>query len=103
MSEHRLRVVPPLDPCAGLISALVLRCAGGERDALGTLVDLFYAPVLAAVAPQGHSDADADQVVEVFHEVWRRAPGFEAGHDPVTWILDVARDVKPLTPVPAAS
>ncbi|GEP40266.1 hypothetical protein NPS01_39290 [Nocardioides psychrotolerans] len=103
MSQPPLRAVPPLDPCAGFISVLVLRCADGESEALGTLVDLFYALVLATVAPQRRGDARADQVVAVFHEVWRRAPGFESGEDPVAWILDVASDIRPGASVPAAS
>jgi len=103
LSETRLRVVPPIEPCAGAITGLVLRCAEGNRAALGTLFDLFYAPVLATVAPQGPSETTDGQVVEVFREVWRRAPRFEVGQDPATWILAVAQGVRPATPVPAAS
>lgn len=103
MSQPPLRAVPPLDPCGGFISVLVLRCADGETEALGTLVDLFYALVLATVAPQRLGDARADQVVAVFREIWSRAPGFESGEDPVAWILDVASDISRLTPVSAAS
>ena len=39
--------------CPGLVSALVLRCARGDRAALGTLFDLLYAPVAATVGGPG--------------------------------------------------
>ncbi len=103
MTEPRLSVVPQPDACVGAITGLVLRCAEGEREALGILLDLFYASVLAAVAPQGRGGTSDDQVDETFREIWRQAPRFEVGQDPVGWILGLARDLSPGAPVPAAS
>lgn len=103
MSEPHLHVVPDVTECAGFLTGLLLRITDGDRAALATLLELFYGLVRDAVAPQGHGTDD--QVVEVFQEVWRRAPHFEVGQDPVAWVLAVAREagVSPVTPVPAAS
>ncbi|MDO9496781.1 MAG: sigma factor [Nocardioides sp.] len=82
----------PLSPaagCPGLVSVLVLRCARDDRDALGTLVDLLYAPVAATVGEPGI--ARDDLVAEVFHTVWRRAHAFRRDDDAVAWVLDLAR------------
>jgi hypothetical protein len=81
--------------CPGFITDLVLRCAGGEADALGRLLDLFYAPVtrhLAGLVPEGQVD---DVVAEVFARVWREAPDFRPGAQggAVGWVLGLAEGV----------
>lgn len=105
MTQARLHAVPQPDDCTGLVTRLLLRCAGGDQAALGTLVDLSHRAVLGTLV--GHDpDASDDEVVEVFREVWRRAPRFRAGQDAVAWLLAVAADVAspaPVEPVPAAS
>ena len=104
MTQTRLRVVPDAAGCVGFLTGLILRVNDGDRAALATLLELSYGLVRDAVAPQGHGTDD--QVVEVFREVWRRAPHFEVGQDPVAWVLTVAREVggvSPIAPVPAAS
>jgi len=90
--------VPP--SCPGLVTALVLRCAQGDRDALGTLVDLLHGPVAATVGgPRASRD---DRVVDVFRDVWRQAPAFPRGDDPVAWVLALARATVPQAPASIA-
>lgn len=95
--------------CVGAITGLVLRCGRGDQAALSSLLDLLYVAVLGKVAPQGPAEDADEQVVEVFREVWRRAPRFEVGRDPVAWVLSLAGEVgevgglSPGSPVPAAS
>lgn len=74
--------------CPGFASALVLRCARDDRAALGTLLDLLYAPVAAVVG--GPGAARDDLVVEVFQDVWRFADTFRRDEDAVAWVLDLA-------------
>jgi DNA-directed RNA polymerase specialized sigma24 family protein len=75
--------------CPGFVTALVLRCAQGDRSALGTLFDLLHGPVAATLGAPGVSRDDL--VVEVFRDVWLQAPTFPRGADPVAWVLDLAR------------
>lgn len=76
--------------CPGFVSALVLRCARGDRAALGTLVDLLYAPVAATVSGP-RTAVDDDLVAQVFRDVWRTAPTFRREDNAVVWVLDLAR------------
>lgn len=89
-----------MSSCPGLVTALILRCARGDQAALGTLFDLLHAPVAAIVG--GHGRGRDDLVVEVFHHVWRGAPAFRRGDDPVAWVLDLARSSARPAPVAVA-
>jgi len=96
-------VPTPISPsagCPGFVSALVLRCARDDRAALGTLVDLLYAPVAATVGEPGIPRDDL--VAEVFHTVWRRAHAFRRDDDAVAWVLDLARATARRYPAPVA-
>ncbi|WP_193614245.1 hypothetical protein [Nocardioides lijunqiniae] len=99
-------------PCEGVLSGLVARCGRGDRDSLGTLFDLTHGIVSATVrrrlsADTARRDLD-DAVVEVYREVWRRAPQFRVGvDDPLRWMLDSvdrgARSAALPRPFPVAS
>lgn len=86
--------------CPGFVTDLVLRCARGDRAALGVLFDLLHAPVAAAVGSPGV--ARDDLVVEVFRDVWLQAPAFRRGADPVAWVLDLARSAAHRSPAAVA-
>lgn len=83
-----------------MVSALVLRCARGDREALGTLFDLLHAPVAALI--DGPGVPRDDLVVEVFQDVWRSAPAFRLGDDPVAWVLGLARSTARRCPAAVA-
>ncbi|MCD4526776.1 sigma factor [Nocardioides sp. cx-173] len=88
-------VAPPASPtapaCEGLLTGLVLRCARGETQALGTLFDLTYALVAASLRRRIATEATEDVLVEVFQDVWRSAPAFRPGRqDPLAWLLGIA-------------
>lgn len=86
--------------CPGFVTDLVLRCARGDRAALGVLFDLLHAPVAATVGtPEVARD---DLVVEVFRDVWLRAPAFRRGDDPVAWVLELARSTALRSPAALA-
>lgn len=86
--------------CPGFVTDLVLRCARGDRAALGVLFDLLHSPVAAVVGTPGV--ARDDLVVEVFRDVWQRAPAFHSGDDPVTWVLELARSTARSSPAGVA-
>ncbi|MCW2792862.1 MAG: hypothetical protein JWO76_1960 [Nocardioides sp.] len=75
-------------PCRGFVTELVVRCGRGDETALGDLLDLFYAPVLALVERHGGSRPTDDVVTEAFVHLWRRAPSFRPGRCGVDWVME---------------
>jgi DNA-directed RNA polymerase specialized sigma24 family protein len=65
--------------CRGFVTELVVRCGRGDEAALGRLLDLFYAPVLADAARRGHPRPDDAAVSEAFVRLWSAAPTFSPG------------------------
>lgn len=82
------------EPCQGLITNLVLRCGRGDEAALGSLFDLTFFLVAAAV-DRGSLSATGvdDEVVEAFRRIWRRSPGYRPTERGVlAWVLDQVHD-----------
>jgi hypothetical protein len=82
------------EPCQGLITNLVLRCGRGDEAALGSLFDLTFFLVAAAVnRDRPSSTAVDDEVVEAFRRIWRRSPGYRPTERGVlAWVLDQVHD-----------
>ena len=71
---------------------LVARVAKGDRAAVRLLFMRHHARVYRFVARQTGSDSMADDIAnEVFLELWRQAPRFEARSEVSTWLLGIAR------------
>jgi RNA polymerase sigma-70 factor, ECF subfamily len=82
------------EPCQGLITNLVLRCGQGDEAALGSLFDLTFFLVAAAV-DRGTLSATGvdDEVVEVFRRIWGRSADYEPTERGVlAWVLDQVHD-----------
>jgi hypothetical protein len=82
------------EPCQGLITNLVLRCGRGDEAALGSLFDLTFFLVAAAV-DRGSLSATGvdDEVVDAFRRIWRRSPGYRPTERGVlAWVLDQVHD-----------
>lgn len=73
--EHARPEAPPR--CRGFVGELVLRCGRGDEAALGRLLDLFYAPLLADAVRRGRPRPDDALVSEAFVLLWRAAPTFD--------------------------
>lgn len=91
--------------CRGFITELVVRCGRGDEPALGRLLDLFYAPLLASTARQGRPTLSEDLVSEAFVRLWRAAPSFTPGQRCVVdWVMDhLDEPAQRVAPVLAAS
>jgi DNA-directed RNA polymerase specialized sigma24 family protein len=74
--------------CRGLLTELIERCARGDEDAMGRLVDLLQ-PLVLAAAGHGFPHRPADEVaVEAFVRVWREASTYDRRNiGPVAWVL----------------
>jgi hypothetical protein len=74
--------------CRGFITELIARCARGDEEALGRIVDLLQ-PLVLATAGQRFPDRRADDVaVEAFVRVWHQARTYDGGSvGPVRWVL----------------
>lgn len=85
----RDRARPEAPPrCRGFVGDLVLRCGRGDEAALGRLLDLFYAPVLADAVRRGRPRPDDALVSEAFVLLWRAAPTFDPStHCAVEWSM----------------
>jgi RNA polymerase sigma-70 factor (ECF subfamily) len=71
---------------------LVQRVAAGDRAAVRLLFMRHHARVYRFVARQTGSESMADDIAnEVFLELWRQAPRFEARSEVSTWLLGIAR------------
>lgn len=82
------------DPCPGIISDLVLRCARGDEAAMGRLFDVVF-PLILAIVVRGAaaSSTTDDQVVEAFTRIWRRATEYDPATPVVAWLVDQAAAV----------
>ena len=71
---------------------LVGRVALGDRAAVRLLFMRHHARIYRFVARQTGSESMADDIAnEVFLELWRQAPRFEARSEVSTWLLGIAR------------
>ncbi len=85
----------PTDRCPGFITDLILRCAAGDKPALGSLFDLMYPLVNAIVGSVSPSDSDETLVVATFHRLWDQAPTYDSKlSGSVEWIVAQARAVR---------
>lgn len=84
-----LDVLPEPGRCHGFVTELVLRCAAGDEDALGTLVDLLGTPVHAVLRSRAPAALCEQLAVETFIRVWRHAPTFPSGRPEgaVAWVM----------------
>ena len=86
------------DKCQALVSerhwlALVQSIAGGDQLALYALYDRTC-PIVFALAERITNDRETaeDLTVDVFHDLWRRAPRYDAAHETVVaWIMNQTR------------
>jgi RNA polymerase sigma-70 factor (ECF subfamily) len=74
-------------------TALVQRVATGDAQALHALYSRMYRIVFTFVLKITHDRETAEELtVDVFHEVWRRAPAYDPAGGPVVgWIINMAR------------
>jgi RNA polymerase sigma-70 factor (ECF subfamily) len=74
-------------------TALVQRVATGDAQALHALYSRLYRIVFTFMLKITHNRDTAEELtVDVFHEVWRRAPAYvPAGGPVVGWIIILAR------------
>ena len=71
---------------------LVARVAKGDRAAVRLLFMRHHARVYRFVVRQTGSETMADDIAnEVFLELWRQAPRFEARSQVSTWLFGIAR------------
>lgn len=71
---------------------LVGRVAGGDRAAIRLLFMRHHVRVYRFAARITGSEAMAEEIAnEVFLELWRQAPKFEARSEVSTWLLGIAR------------
>ncbi len=72
---------------------LMSQIAHGDREALGTLYDLYSTPLysFAIEALNDHRDAE-DVLMEVFVDIWEKAPSFDQHTGtPFNWALSMTR------------
>lgn len=99
MSRSPRRAVDPTDGCPGFVSALVLRCARGDHDALGALFDLFFPLVHARLAVLAPHEPIDERVIDTFQRVWQEAPGYQVAEDAVAWVMRHVSDRTPYSGV----
>ncbi|MDP9822268.1 ECF RNA polymerase sigma factor SigK [Nocardioides massiliensis] len=85
-----LRLVPA--DGARDVDGLLQRVARGDRDAFSDLYDALSSPVYGLARRVVRDPARAEDVAqEVFLEVWRKAPGFDASRGTAkTWVMTIA-------------
>jgi len=70
---------------------LIKRVATRDENALRTLFTRHQVPVFRYIARLVRNDAVAEELTnEVFLDVWRNAPNFEARSSARTWVLSIA-------------
>lgn len=74
-------------------AALVQSTAAGDQVALHALYEMAHRPVFTLIMRITASRETAEELtVDVFHDVWRRAAGYEAANGTVLgWIMNQAR------------
>jgi len=74
-------------------TALVQGVATGDAQALQALYSRMYRIVFTFMLKITHNRETAEELtVDVFHEVWRRAPAYDPAGGPVVgWILNMGR------------
>src|SRR6185437_7658466 len=82
------RLVPEAE-WAGLVHAV----AAGNQAALHGLYERTHRLVFTlAVRLTGHRETAEEVTLDVFHEVWRRAPGYDPVNGTVLgWVMNIAR------------
>jgi hypothetical protein len=86
LDRDRVPQAPPR--CRGFVTNLVLRCGRGDEAAIGLLLDLFYAPVLADAARHGRPRPDDEAVSDGFVRLWGAAATFTPGAQcAVEWVM----------------
>ena len=73
--------------------ALVQSIAVGDQMALHTLYEMAHRPVFTLIMRITANRETAEELtIDVFHDVWRRAPGYDAANGTVLgWIMNQAR------------
>jgi RNA polymerase sigma-70 factor (ECF subfamily) len=74
-------------------AALVRAIAGGDQRALHALYDRTHRLVFTLAVRITNNRETAEEVtVDVFHDVWQRASGYDAANGPVVgWLMNQAR------------
>jgi RNA polymerase sigma-70 factor (ECF subfamily) len=91
-SERDLRLVPSRGPGGPDAEALVPRVARGDSQAFETLYDVMGSAVYGVARRVVRDPERAEDVTqEVFLEVWRKAPSFDATRGSAkTWMMTIA-------------
>lgn len=85
---------PPADPCPGILTDLVLRCARGDEAALGRLFDVVFPLIRAIVVRSAASSGTTDdRVVAAFTRIWRCATEYDPATPVVAWLMGQVADV----------
>lgn len=73
---------------------LLLRVAGGDRDALAELYDRTHGAVYAAALSVLANTYDAEEVThDTFLRIWDNAGRYRPGGSPMAWMLTIARNL----------
>jgi DNA-directed RNA polymerase specialized sigma24 family protein len=92
--------------CRGFITELIERCAHGDEEAMGRLVDLLQPLVLSAAGQRFPDRPNDDVAVEAFVRVWQRAATYDSLRSrPVAWVLQQVSELheSALASVPGGS
>lgn len=74
--------------CPGFVTDLVVRCGRGDATALARLLELFYAPVSAAVMQLAPGCAAEELTARVFVRLWHQAPTYQRrDQNAVDWVM----------------
>lgn len=80
----------PLDPD----TQLMLRVKRGDRQAFAGLVEKYKQPVMNLIVRMIQDETEAEDVVQqVFIQVYKFAPRYEASAKFVTWLFTIARNL----------
>src|SRR5688572_22203315 len=74
-------------------AAIVRRIVGGDQQALHALYERAHRVVFTLIVRiTGNRETAEELTLDVFHDVWRRAPAYDpAGGSVVGWIMNQAR------------
>lgn len=74
--------------------ALILRIAGGDRNALAALYEGLKTPVYGVALAILRQRSDAEDVMQsTFLRVWEHAAQYRPGTDAQAWVLTIARNL----------
>ena len=85
--KSRIRVAE--SDWAGLVGAI----AAGDKLALHALYERTHGPVFTLILRiMGNQESAEEATVDLFHDIWRRSPRYDAAASPVlAWVMNQAR------------